>query len=124
MASAKTSQTAVMPLIVVPRAEAEHGGQSEDAMKVDLRAQFKPLYKASAKTTTLVDVPNLKYLMIDGEGRPCTAPAFQSAIEALYGLTYTMKFTLKQAKPARDFTVLPLEGLWWSRDGDFDPTKP
>ncbi len=112
-----------MPLIVAAPRGAEHVPTTEDAMKLDLRATLKPLYTASAKTTALIDVPRLKYLMIDGEGRPAT-PAFQSAIEALYGLTYTMKFTLKSEKPARDFTVMPLEGLWWSRDGEFELSKP
>lgn len=92
-------------------------------MKLDLRTALKPLYTASAKTAALVEIPALKYLMIDGDGPPAS-PEFQQAIEALYGLTYTIKFTLKSEKPARDFTVMPLEGLWTSSDGEFNIAKP
>jgi hypothetical protein len=42
----------------------------------------------------------------------------------LYGLTYTVKFTLKFEKPVRDFSVMPLEGLWWSDEGEFNVSAP
>ncbi len=92
-------------------------------MKLDLRTVLKPLYTASAKTTEVIEIPRLKYLMIDGDGPPATEQ-FQKSIEALYSLTYTMKFTLKFQRPARDFSVLPLEGLWSCSDAEFDMSKP
>jgi hypothetical protein len=56
---------------------------------------------------------------------PGTSPAFQAAVEALYGLSYTLKFNskLNQENPL-DYTVMPLEGLWWVEDGEFDITRP
>ena len=52
--------------------------------------------------------------MIDGRGDPNTSEEYQDALQALYGVAYTLKFTLKKAEPERDFKVAPLEGLWWA----------
>ena len=83
--------------------------------KLDLKKQLKALYKASAGKPAVVDVPPLNCLMIDGRGDPNTSPAFQDAIQALYGTSYTMKFASKKAG-GPDWTVMGLEGLWWSDD--------
>lgn len=71
-----------------------------------------PLYKASSKRIEVVEVPPMKYLTIDGAGDPNRSVDFQHAIEALYGLSYTLKFRLK--KEGKDFKVGPLESLWWT----------
>ena len=69
------------------------------------------LYKASGKRIEVVEVPPIKYLTIDGAGDPTQSVDFQLAIEALYGLSYTLRFRLK--KEGKEFKVGPLEGLWW-----------
>ena len=51
--------------------------------------------------------------MIDGRGDPNNSPRFRQAMEALYGLSYTMKFASKKAG-GPDWTVMGLEGLWWT----------
>lgn len=84
--------------------------------KIDLKKDLKQLYKASAKKPAMVEAPALSYLMIDGVGNPNTAPAYMQAIEALYPVAYTLKFTAKKGELARDYTVMPLEGLWWAED--------
>ena len=38
--------------------------------KIDLRKQWKHLYKPSAKKIEIVDVPPMNFLMIDGQGDP------------------------------------------------------
>ena len=86
--------------------------------KLDLRKQFKPLYQPSAKKVEVVDVPPLKFAMLDGEiepgASPGTSPAFQQAVEALYGISYTLKFNSKlRSENPLDYTVMVLEGLWW-----------
>jgi hypothetical protein len=81
--------------------------------KIDLRKQLPHLWKASATKPVLVEVPALGFLMVDGEGDPNTSAAFQEAIEALYGLSYTLKFTSKMGGGA-DWKVMGLEGLWWA----------
>ncbi len=96
---------------------------------IDLRKEFKHLYQPSAKAPVLVEVPDLQFLMIDGEMEPGLlpgdSPAFAAAIGALYGAAYTLKFMFKRAKEDPvDFPVLALEGLWWADDGDVDLTRP
>jgi hypothetical protein len=54
--------------------------------------------------------------MIDGEGDPNTSTAFHDAVEALYALSYTLKFSLKKSPSPLDYGVMPLEGLWWADD--------
>src|SRR5665647_2889832 len=80
----------------------------------DLVKQLKPLYSPSPRHPSIVEVPELSYLMIDGRGDPSTSEAYQQALEALYGVAYKLKLTLKKADPERDFKVGPLEGLWWA----------
>jgi hypothetical protein len=83
--------------------------------KIDLKVEYKPLFSAPVKDFVLVEVPPLQYLMFDGKGDPNTAPEYQQAIEALYSLSYTLKFMSKRAFD-RDYVVGPLEGLWWAKD--------
>lgn len=85
--------------------------------KLDLRKKWAPLYKASVREPVLVEVPALDYLMIDGRGDPDTSPAFMQAVEALYGISYTLKFGLKKSE-GMDWRVMGLEGLWWAAGKD------
>ena len=80
----------------------------------DLVKQHKSLYSPSAKHPAIVEVPDLAFLMIDGRGDPNTSEAYMNALQALYSVAYTLKFSLKKADPERDFKVAPLEGLWWA----------
>lgn len=72
------------------------------------------LYEAS-RSPELVRVPELAFLMIDGHGDPNTTAEYREAIEALYSLSYTLKFGLKQ-ELGLSYRVGPLEGLWWADD--------
>jgi hypothetical protein len=88
-------------------------------LKLDLKKQFKHLYQPSAKQFSIVDVPPLNFLMIDGAGDPNTSTDFQAAMEALYAMSYTLKCGVKQDKygpTACDYPVMALEGLWWVDD--------
>jgi hypothetical protein len=84
--------------------------------KLDLKKQWKHLYQPKADKIVAVDVPPLTYLMVDGEGDPNISQSFQEAVEALYSLSYTLKFSLKKSPRAIDYGVMPLEGLWWADD--------
>jgi hypothetical protein len=84
--------------------------------KLDLKKQWKHLYQPPAGEITAVAVPPLTYLMVDGQGDPNTSKAFEHAVEALYSLSYTLKFSLKKSSRAIDYGVMPLEGLWWADD--------
>lgn len=74
------------------------------------------MYHPSAKEVVQVDVPKISYLMIDGEGDPNTSTAYQAAVEALFALSYFIKFMAKKGTIAIDYGVMPLEGLWWADD--------
>jgi hypothetical protein len=97
-------------------------------MKIlDLKKQYKHLYQPPAKQVKLVNVPRLQFAMVDGAiekgSEPGKSPAFAEATQALYGLSYTLKFMLKKRKTnAVDYPVMALEGLWWVEDGFFDIT--
>ncbi len=84
--------------------------------KLDFKKQWKHLYQPPLGEITTVTVPLLTYLMVDGEGDPNKSRSFEQAVEALYSLSYTLKFTLKKSPRAIDYGVMPLEGLWWADD--------
>ena len=83
---------------------------------IDLKKELKPLYQPSAKEVVVVDVPPMNFLMVDGVGDPNTSQPFSDAIEALFALSYTVKFMIKKGTMAIDYGVMPLEGLWWADD--------
>lgn len=96
---------------------------------IDLKKQLKYLYVPSAKTVEVVDVPELQFVMLDGAMQPGDTPgtsaAFQEAIGALYGAAYTLKFASKKRKENPiDYSVMALEGLWWTEAGEFDLARP
>lgn len=93
--------------------------------KIDLRKELKYLYAPSAKKVEVVDVPAFNFAMLDGQleaGQPpAESPVFQEALTALYGISYTLKFTSKLRKvDPIDYAVMALEGLWWVDSGEFD----
>ena len=86
------------------------------ATKIDLRKELKHLYNPSSKQIAIVDVPEMNFLMIDGQGDPNTSVAYRNAVEALFAVSYTLKFMIKKGESAVDYAVMPLEGLWWVED--------
>ena len=82
--------------------------------KMDYKKDLKHLYLPTAKEFVIVEVPPMNFLMVDGHGDPNTSADFQEVCNALYGMAYTLKFALKPS--GVDFTVAPLEGLWWTPD--------
>jgi hypothetical protein len=83
--------------------------------KYDVKVAHKALYAPSAREFTTVEVPPLSYLAIDGHGDPNTSSWYAEALEALYGVAYSVKFSSKKER-GRDFVVAPLEGLWRAAD--------
>lgn len=83
--------------------------------KYDVKKAFKELYAPTREAFSIVDVPDLTYIAVDGHGNPNTSPEYAAAIEALYATAYTIKFTSKNYRD-RDFVVGPLEGLWRAAD--------
>ena len=80
--------------------------------KLDLKKENKELYKPSEKEVSMVEVPEMKFLMVDGMGDPNTSQEYQDAMEALFPVSYKVKFMSKKEN-SQDYVVMPLEGLWW-----------
>src|SRR5512136_2782715 len=87
---------------------------------IDLKRSLKPFYTASAAKPSIIDVPALNTLTVDGTGDP-NSPAFQEAVGSLYSVAYTLKFAFKKDK-AVDYPVMALEGLWCADDPSFFKT--
>ena len=83
--------------------------------KIDFKKELKHLYNPSAKKVEIVDFPMMKFLKIDGSGDPNTAQEYKDAVEALFAVSYALKFMVKKERGV-DYGVLPLEGLWWTDD--------
>ncbi len=87
--------------------------------KIDYKKEYKDLYLPKTKPT-LIDVPNMKFIMVEGAGNPNDANGeYKEAIELLYSLSFTIKMSKLSKNKIEgyfEYVVPPLEGLWW-QDG-------
>lgn len=90
-------------------------------VKTDLKRELAS-YRATRGRFDVVTVPPRQYLMYDGQGDPNTAPSYLRALGALYPVAYALKF-LSKRELDRDYTVMPLEGLWWADDPELFTTR-
>ena len=93
--------------------------------KPDLKKTYKHLYLPNPKEVTIVEVPRFNFALVDGVVRlgemPAESTEYQEALQALYGISYTLKFaSKKQPENPIDYTVMALEGLWWFDGKEFD----
>lgn len=79
-------------------------------IKIDHRKTLKHLYHPSSKTPGIVEVPEMNYLMVEGQGKP-DGLQFQQAAGVLYPLAYTLKWMVRLGRDI-DFHVMPMEVLW------------
>ncbi|MBM4248670.1 MAG: small molecule-binding protein [Euryarchaeota archaeon] len=66
--------------------------------KLDFRTKHKELYNPSKKEVSIVEVPAFNFLMMDGTGDPNNNPRMQLAFDALFSVSYTLKFMFKRGK--------------------------
>jgi hypothetical protein len=88
----------------------------------DFKKEYKDLYIPKTKAT-IIDVPEMRFIMVDGKGDPNTSEFYKTALEVLYGLSYTIKMSkMGSSLPEGyfDYVVPPLEGLWWFEGNTFD----
>ena len=83
--------------------------------KIDFKKTMKKLWQPSASAFECVEVPRMRFAMIDGKGDPNTSGEYKRAVEWLYSVSYPIKFASKK-ELGKDYTVPPLEGLWWAED--------
>lgn len=84
--------------------------------KIDFKKALDS-YRARVGQFLVIEIPEMRYLMIDGHGDPNTSSAYTQALQALYPVAYKLKFASKRDL-GRDYVVPPLEGLWWAEDMD------
>jgi hypothetical protein len=84
--------------------------------KIDFKKELKQFYQASAKNVAQLEVPAMNFLAIDGAGDPNISQSYADAVEALYSVSYAVKFMIKKGPQEIDYGVMPLEGLWWADD--------
>ncbi|WP_461612400.1 GyrI-like domain-containing protein [Clostridium sp. Marseille-QA1073] len=82
--------------------------------KFDYKKVFKEFYSQPAKKVSILKMPKLKYLMINGHGNPNTSKEYKDAVETLFSLAYTIKFMIKNSDLKIDYGVMPLESVWWT----------
>jgi hypothetical protein len=88
--------------------------------KIDFKKELKSLYNASAKAPSLVEVPEMNYLMVSGKGTPSDQD-FEDAANTIYPLAYTLKFMVRETLNI-DYGVMPMELVWEvnrEKKGDF-----
>ena len=83
------------------------------AAKWEPKKDLKEYYGAG-KRPRVIDVPEMSFLAIEGEGSPHDEGprSFQTAIQATYSVAYTMKFAMKAE--GNDFGIATIEALWWA----------
>ncbi len=82
---------------------------------IDMKKTLKHLYQPFVNEVSIVGIPEMNYLMIDGYGNPNISPSYSQSVSALYQLSYGIRALIKK-RDDKKFTVMPLEGLWWAED--------
>ncbi|MDR0424754.1 MAG: GyrI-like domain-containing protein [Clostridiales Family XIII bacterium] len=77
-------------------------------MTIDYKKIEKELYQPKT-SPSVIDVPEMRFIAVDGKGDPNTNAEYTSAVELLYGLAYAIKMG---NKAVLEYVVLPLEGFW------------
>jgi hypothetical protein len=83
-------------------------------MAVDYKKTEKELYLPKT-APSVIDVPEMKFVAVDGKGDPNTSVEYSAAVELLYGLSYAIKMG---SKAVLEYVIPPLEGFW-EVAGDF-----
>jgi hypothetical protein len=78
------------------------------------KERLKELYLPTTDDFVFVDVPELQFAMVNGEGDPDDMP-FRHAVKWLFSAIYPIKRIAKE-RMGKDFVEPPLEGLWWADD--------
>ena len=67
-------------------------------VKIDYKKELKNLYSSSAEKVEVVELPQMNFLMIDGEDDPNTSQSFQDAIDVLYHFPTPSSLSSKEVK--------------------------
>lgn len=90
--------------------------------KLDYKKEYKDLYQPKTKPS-VIDVPEMIFIAVDGEGDPNTCGEYKTALEILYGLSFAIKMSKMngtQPEGYFEYVVPPLEGLWYADGVNFN----
>jgi len=91
--------------------------EEQDSLK-----EFNHLYRATTRRVDLVDVPAMKFLMVDGTCEGNNFQDFRNGIEGLFTLSQAIKDGIARTKLGFEYAVMPLECLWWVKGpGEYAP---
>lgn len=77
-------------------------------MPIDFKQTEKELYQPKT-TPSIVFVPEMPFIAVDGSGDPNTSAEYAAALDLLYSLSYTIKMG---NKAIMEYVVPPPEGFW------------
>lgn len=89
--------------------------------KVDYKKELKELY-APKNVPSIVDVPPMRFVMVDGSGGPDSSE-YAESISIVYSISYTIKMNGRGSDGYFEYVVPPLEGLWWTDAGESDTDR-
>ena len=101
-------------------------------MPFDYKKEY-PEYYLPPKTPQIIEIPEMKYISVNGKGDPNEEDGeYKRALELLYGIAFTLKMSKKTdyvIDGYYDYVVPPLEGFWqqagvqgvdYARKADFE----
>ncbi|MBX3357204.1 MAG: GyrI-like domain-containing protein [Phycisphaeraceae bacterium] len=80
----------------------------------DLQARLKELYLPRPNEFVQVDVPDMRFIMIDGHGAADRSP-LEHAAKWLFAAIHPLKRVARE-RMGKSFVQPPLECLWWADD--------
>ncbi len=82
----------------------------------DFHRRLKELYLPAENKFTIIDVPEIHYFAIDGDGNP-ESNTFKNAVKWLYSVVHLIRPLAKQ-RMGKNFVEPPLECLFWADNED------
>ena len=90
-------------------------------MAFDFKKEYKEFYMPKNKPQ-IIEIPPMNYIAVRGQGDPNDENGeYKQAISVLYAVAYTLKMSYKtdyKIDGFFEYVVPPLEGFWWSDNGD------
>ncbi|ANY05149.1 GyrI-like domain-containing protein [Pseudonocardia sp. HH130630-07] len=88
----------------------------------DVKKDHPELYAPKPGRMGTVQVPEFRFLQVDGHGDPNTTQAYADAVATLYAVSYAVR-AVAGRELDRVHTVAPLEGLWSAADPEVFATR-
>jgi hypothetical protein len=77
----------------------------------DFKNEYKDLYFPKDTTASIINVPEMRFIMTGGTGNPNSSPLYKTALELLFELSYSINFDEK-SEGYFSYVIAPLEGMW------------